>query len=181
MALLFRSWMGCFFVILILCHEMGHYLAGRFLGLSVEWPVFFLWSKIGVLMEPAESRHMEAWVAAAGTLSNLLSGFFCLVLASYWTARSTDLLLAGWVATLTIVLNLIVPTSTDASKVIWAARGPDPGFMSTLWIWRDPTVESTITRGAWLTHYVMAIIASLYLFYLFSKALWKAYGLDYLI
>jgi len=77
---------GVGFVILILIHEMGHYIDIRRRGLPAEMPVFLpglgayvRWQALGV------SRQTRAAVSLAGPLAGLMASVVCLFL--WWKTR----------------------------------------------------------------------------------------------
>jgi Zn-dependent protease len=74
------------FVVLILVHEMGHYLAARRRGLNVGAPTFIPF--VGAWIELKDQPHdaeTEAYVGFAGPLVGSLGALLC-----YFLARSYD-------------------------------------------------------------------------------------------
>lgn len=101
--LLFGWKFGLGFAVLILLHEMGHYVAARRRGLKVEMPVFLpglgayvRWYSMGISLDDL------AGIALAGPIAGLLSTLICL--AIYFTTRSP---LFGALAHVGAWLNLI--------------------------------------------------------------------------
>ena len=74
------------FVILILLHEMGHYVAARLCGLDVGLPMFipFVGAWIN-LKEVPHNVHTEAYIGFAGPLAGTIAALGC-----YWLSRTTD-------------------------------------------------------------------------------------------
>ncbi|HKY01568.1 MAG TPA: site-2 protease family protein [Burkholderiales bacterium] len=108
-AFVFGWWYAVGFVLLILVHEMGHYIAARKRGLNVGAPTFipFLgaWIQLKDLPHDAET---EAYVGIAGPLAGTLGALFC-----YFLARNydSDLLLALSYAGFFINLFNLIPLS----------------------------------------------------------------------
>jgi Zn-dependent protease len=82
----YGSWFGIGFAVLILWHEMGHYVAVRRLGLPADMPVFLpglgayvRWQAMGVSVET------RAMVSLAGPIAGLVAAMIC---AALW--RATD-------------------------------------------------------------------------------------------
>ena len=67
------------FLILIFIHEMGHYVAAKYKGLTVLPPVF---TPMGAYVQhsPAPSADVEAFVSYAGPLFGTIGGIAALVL-----------------------------------------------------------------------------------------------------
>jgi Zn-dependent protease len=97
------------FVLLILCHEMGHYLAARNKGLDVGAPMFIPFVGAWVqLKDIPHNVHTEAYVGFAGPLIGSLAALGC-----YWIARATDSTLMLALAYSGFMLNLfnLIPIS----------------------------------------------------------------------
>ena len=84
---LFGAKFGVGFALLILVHEMGHFIDIRRRGLPADMPVFLpgfgayvRWQALGV------TRQTRAEVSLAGPLAGLLGGVFCL--AMWWGTGS---------------------------------------------------------------------------------------------
>lgn len=110
------------FVLLILVHEMGHYLAARHRGLDVGAPTFIpfvgAWIELKDLPHDAET---EAYVGFAGPLVGSLGALAC-----YFLARSygSDLLLALAYAGFFINLFNLIPLSPFDGGRITAVLSP---------------------------------------------------------
>ena len=81
---LFGAKFGIGFVLLILLHEMGHYIDIRRRGLPADMPVFLpglgayvRWQALGV------TRQTRAEVSLAGPLAGLLGAIFCAAMWAY--------------------------------------------------------------------------------------------------
>ncbi len=84
---LFGAKFGIGFVLLILVHEMGHYIDIRRRGLPADMPIFLpglgayvRWQALGV------TRQTRAEVSLAGPLAGLIGAIFCA--AMWWYTRS---------------------------------------------------------------------------------------------
>lgn len=85
-ALLFGWQYAAGFVLLLFCHEMGHYLAAKQRGLNVGVPMFIPFVGAWIqLKELPHDVHTEAYVGIAGPAAGTLSAFIC-----YWLARTYD-------------------------------------------------------------------------------------------
>ena len=108
-AFVFGWWYAVGFVLLILVHEMGHYIAARRRGLNVGAPTFipFLGAWIELKDLPHDSET-EAYVGIAGPLAGTLGALVC-----YFLARNydSDLLLALSYAGFFINLFNLIPLS----------------------------------------------------------------------
>jgi Zn-dependent protease len=104
------------FVVLILVHEMGHYLAARRRGLNVGAPTFIpfvgAWIELKDLPHDAET---EAYVGFAGPLVGSLGALLCYFLArSYDSALLLALSYAGFFLNL---FNLIPLSPFDGGRI----------------------------------------------------------------
>ncbi len=105
------------FVLLILVHEMGHYLAARRIGLNVGLPTFipFLGAWIELKEQPM-SVAQEAYVAFAGPFVGTIGATAVLWLAGQYDSQ---LLLALAYAGLFINLfNLMPMTPFDGGRIV---------------------------------------------------------------
>lgn len=115
-ALLFGWPFAAGFVGLILCHEMGHYVAARQRGLSVSLPMFipFLGAYIALRDQPHDAET-EAYVAYAGPFVGSLACFAVYFLSRHYDSR---LLLAlaqsGFMINL---FNLIPVSPLDGGRI----------------------------------------------------------------
>ncbi len=104
------------FVLLIFCHEMGHYLAARLKGLDVGAPTFipFVGAWIQLKKLPHDV-HTEAYVGIAGPFAGTLSALGC-----YWLARSSDshlLLALAYAGFMINLFNMIPISPLDGGRI----------------------------------------------------------------
>ena len=116
---LFGMWFGVGFAVLILCHEMGHYVEVKRRGLPVEVPVFLpglgayvKWKNLGV------SGEGRAMISLAGPLAGFLSSAVC-ILGYSQTHSKLWLALAHSGAWLNL-MNLIPVWALDGAQAIQA-------------------------------------------------------------
>jgi Zn-dependent protease len=118
------------FVLLILVHEMGHYVAARQRGLNVGAPTFIPF--VGAWIELKELPHnveTEAYVGFAGPLAGSAAAMLC-----YYAAREfgSDLLLAlAYSGCMLNLINLIPISPLDGGRItaiispkVWLAGVP---------------------------------------------------------
>lgn len=118
------------FVLLILVHEMGHYVAARQRGLDVGAPTFIPF--VGAWIQLKELPHdveTEAYVGFAGPIAGTLGAMAC-----YWYARDTGSSLVLALAYSGFMLNLfnLIPISPlDGGRItaiispkVWLAGIP---------------------------------------------------------
>lgn len=104
------------FVLLILVHEMGHYLAARQRGLDVGAPTFIPF--VGAWIELKQRPHdaeTEAYVGIAGPVAGTVGALLC-----FYAARSTDsqlLLALAYSGFMINLFNLIPLTPFDGGRV----------------------------------------------------------------
>jgi Zn-dependent protease len=126
-AFVFGWWYALGFVLLILCHELGHYVAARQRGLDVGAPTFipFLGAWIAMKDMPKDVET-EAYVGIAGPVAGTLAALVC-----YYLARSYDskLLLALAYAGLFINLFNMIPLSPLDGGRITAILSPRIWFL----------------------------------------------------
>src|SRR5262245_8185510 len=108
-AFIFGWWYAVGFVVLLLVHEMGHYVAARRRGLDVGAPTFIPF--VGAWIELKQMPHdaeTEAYVGFAGPLVGSLGALAC-----YFLARNydSDLLLALSYAGFFLNLFNLIPIS----------------------------------------------------------------------
>ena len=132
------------FVLLLLVHELGHYIAARQRGLDVGAPVFIPF--VGAWIQLKEMPHdadTEAYVGLGGPLAGTVASLAC-----YFAARSTgsDLLLlalsyAGFFINL---FNLIPLSPFDGGRItavlsprIWLVGVP---VLVALFFWRPSPI-----------------------------------------
>lgn len=104
------------FVLLLLVHEMGHYVMAKRLGQSVSAPVFvpFLGALINMRRQPA-SVQQEATMALAGPTVGTAAAWLCVVVgitqhSEFWAAL-------GYLGCLLNLFNLIPATPLDGGRV----------------------------------------------------------------
>lgn len=110
------------FVVLIFCHEMGHFMAARQRGLAVGAPTFIPF--VGAWIELKQLPHdveTEAYVGIAGPVVGSLSALVCYLLA---VAQGGTLLLALAYAGFMINLFNLIPLSPFDGGRITAIISP---------------------------------------------------------
>src|SRR5258706_15535802 len=121
-AFIFGWWYAVGFVLLILVHEMGHFVAARMRGLDVGAPTFIpfvgAWIELKTMPHDAET---EAYVGVAGPLAGTAGAVAC-----YFFARAydSDLLLALSYAGFFINLFNLIPLSPFDGGRITAVLSP---------------------------------------------------------
>lgn len=138
-ALIFGFWYAVGFVLLILVHEMGHYIAAKQKGLDVGAPTFIPF--VGAWIQMKELPHSvetEAYVGMGGPLVGTAGALVC-----YFLARSydSDLLLALSYAGFFINLFNLIPLSPfDGGRItaivsprVWLLGVP---ILVALFLWR---------------------------------------------
>ena len=131
------------FVLLLLVHELGHYIAARQRGLDVGAPVFIPF--VGAWIQLKDMPHdadTEAYVGLGGPLAGTVASLAC-----YFAARSTgsDLLLALSYAGFFINLFNLIPLSPfDGGRItavlsqrIWLVGVP---VLVALFFWRPSPI-----------------------------------------
>jgi Zn-dependent protease len=115
-ALVFGVWYAVGFVLLILVHELGHYVAARQRGLDVGVPTFIpfvgAWIQLKELPHDAET---EAYVGIAGPVAGTLAALAC-----YFLARHTDsglLLALAYAGFFLNLFNLIPISPLDGGRI----------------------------------------------------------------
>ena len=104
------------FVLLILVHEMGHYIAARQKGLNVGAPTFITF--VGAWIELKDLPHdveTEAYVGFAGPIVGTLGAIAC-----YWAARvyNSQLMLAlAYSGFMLNLFNLIPISPLDGGRI----------------------------------------------------------------
>jgi Zn-dependent protease len=115
-------------VLLLLLHEMGHYVVIRAKRLPASLPIMipFLGAFVQMWRMPANVRD-EAEIALAGPLAGALSGVVCLVLAWRLPAWPAHLfLLLAYIGFAFNLLNLIPVLPLDGGRIVGAI---------TRWLW----------------------------------------------
>ncbi len=104
------------FVILLLAHEMGHYLAAQKRGLNVGLPTFIPF--VGAWIEMKQMPHdaeTEAYVGFAGPFVGSIAALACYFLARYF---DSDLLLAiSYSGFFLNLFNLIPVSPFDGGRI----------------------------------------------------------------
>lgn len=104
------------FLLLLLCHEMGHYLAARRRGLNVGAPTFIPF--VGAWIEMKEIPHdaeTEAYVGVAGPFAGTLASLIC-----YFLARDNNsalLLAISYSGFFLNLFNLIPISPLDGGRI----------------------------------------------------------------
>jgi Zn-dependent protease len=141
-ALIFGVWYAVGFVLLIFCHEMGHFLAARQRGLNVGAPTFIpfvgAWIELKQLPHDAET---EAYVGIAGPLVGSLSALLC-----YFFAVIQDSMLMLALAYAGFMINLfnLIPLSPFDGGRITAIISPKmwlvgvPVLIALFFVWPSP-------------------------------------------
>ena len=120
---LYGAWFGVGLAVLILVHELGHYVEVRRRGLTADLPMFIpglgayvRWTATGVTPE------MRALVSLAGPLAGALGALFCVLL---WldTRQGLWIGLASFSAFINL-LNLIPVWSLDGGQAMAAINRP---------------------------------------------------------
>jgi Zn-dependent protease len=131
------------FVLLILVHEMGHFLAARQRGLDVGAPTFIPF--IGAWIQLKDRPHnaeMEAYVGLAGPLAGTFGASLCYLAGQYF---HVPLLLALSYAGFFINLFNLVPLSPfDGGRVtavlsprVWLVGAP---LLVAMFLWRPSPI-----------------------------------------
>jgi Zn-dependent protease len=115
-ALIFGWWYAVGFVLLIFCHEMGHFMAARQRGLNVGAPTFIpfvgAWIELKQLPHDAET---EAYVGIAGPLVGTLSALACFLFAVL--QGSTLLLALAYAGFMLNLFNLLPLSPFDGGRI----------------------------------------------------------------
>ena len=116
-ALFFGWWYAVGFVLLMLVHEMGHYISARRAGMNVGLPTFipFVGAWIELKDQPLSVEH-EARIAFAGPFAGTLAAVAVLAVAvSTTSALLMALAYAGFFLNL---FNLIPITPFDGGRIV---------------------------------------------------------------
>ncbi|MGI6091564.1 MAG: peptidase M50 [Negativicutes bacterium] len=107
------------FVLLLLCHELGHVIASRAVGMKTQGPIFvpFIGAALALKDAPVNAR-MEANIAIGGPALGTLSALICLT-CYLWT-DSMLLLVLSYTACLLNLFNLIPCDPLDGGKIAGA-------------------------------------------------------------
>jgi len=138
-AFVFGVWYAVGFVLLILVHELGHYVAARQRGLDVGAPTFIpfvgAWIQLKDLPHDAET---EAYVGIAGPVAGTAAAVACYFLARYY---DSGLLLAlAYAGFFLNLFNLIPVSPLDGGRItqilsprVWLLGVP---ILAGLFLWR---------------------------------------------
>jgi Zn-dependent protease len=138
-ALVFGFWYAVGFVLLILVHEMGHFIAAKQKGLDVGAPTFIPFVGAWIqLKELPHSVETEAYVGMGGPLVGTAGALVCYFLARIY---DSDLLLALSYAGFFINLFNLIPLSPfDGGRItaivsprVWLLGVP---ILVALFLWR---------------------------------------------
>lgn len=162
-AMLFGWWYAVGFVLLLLVHEMGHYVAARRLGMNVGLPTFipFVGAWIELKDQPLSVKQ-EAEIAFAGPFAGTVAAVIVLAL-SQWQ-QSTLLLALAYAGFFLNLFNLVPVTPFDGGRIvailspkIWFVGvplligafmlSPSPMFLMILLL-VAPTIFASL-RAAW--------------------------------
>lgn len=127
------------FVLLIFCHEMGHFLAARRRGLNVGAPTFIPF--VGAWIELKELPHdveTEAYVGIAGPVVGTLAALACFLAA---VLRDSTLLLAlAYAGFMLNLFNLLPLSPFDGGRItaiispkVWLLGVPLLGALFFVW------------------------------------------------
>ncbi|MDR1285433.1 MAG: site-2 protease family protein [Campylobacteraceae bacterium] len=131
------------FVLLIFCHEMGHYLAAKKLGLNVGAPTFipFVGAWIALKEQPLKAED-EAYVGIAGPFVGTIAAVICY----FWALKSeSNLFLAISYAGFFINLFNLIPLPPFDGGRITAAISRKMWFVGVpiligVFVWRPSPI-----------------------------------------
>ena len=112
---------GLGFVLLILVHELGHYVEAKRQGLNPQIPVFipFIGAYVALRNQPFDPWS-NALVSVAGPVAGGIGALFCLV---YGTATDSDLLRAlAYAGFFLNLINLVPIAFLDGGHILRAWR-----------------------------------------------------------
>jgi Zn-dependent protease len=134
------------FVLLLLCHELGHYFAARRRGLNVGAPTFIPF--VGAWIQMKELPHdveTEAYVSIAGPVVGTLAALVCYYLARNY--NSSLLLALAYAGCFLNLFNLIPLAPLDGGRIV-AIISPKIWFLGL-----------PVLTGAYLLHPSPLLIA----------------------
>lgn len=106
------------FLLLLLIHEMGHFLAARQVGVKVSPPIFTpVGAVIAMLSQPASAKD-EAYFAIAGPVLGTVAAFAAALLSLYF--GSSELCLASKFAFALNLFNLLPLAPMDGGRISMA-------------------------------------------------------------
>src|SRR5574341_834528 len=114
--LVFGWWYAVGFVLLIFCHEMGHFLAAKQRGLDVGAPTFipFVGAWIQLKNQPM-NVETEAYVAMAGPVLGTIAAMACYYQAA--SAQSALWLALAYAGLMLNLFNLIPLSPLDGGRI----------------------------------------------------------------
>jgi Zn-dependent protease len=147
---LFGAKFGIGFAVLILIHEMGHFIDVRRRGLPAEMPVFLpglgayvRWRALGV------SQKTRSAVSLAGPLAGWISAAACLVI--WWKTGSGVMAALARAGAWLNVLNLIPVWALDGGQAILALNKTERLILLTvtmaLWLFMGESVFFLVALG----------------------------------
>ena len=140
------------FVLLILVHEMGHFVAARQRGLNVGAPTFIpfvgAWVQLKDLPHDAET---DAYIGIAGPVAGTLAAFACFEAGRYY---DSNLLLAlAYSGYMINLFNLLPLGPLDGGRItavvspkIWLIGAP---LLVGLFIWHPSPMYLLVALIAW--------------------------------
>jgi Zn-dependent protease len=107
------------FILLLFCHEIGHVIASRVVGLKASNPLFvpFVGAVINLSRAPVNAK-MEANVAIGGPAMGTISALVCLLF--YFWSDSFLMLILAYTSCLLNLFNLIPCVPLDGAKIAGA-------------------------------------------------------------
>jgi Zn-dependent protease len=141
---------GVGFAVLILVHEMGHYVEVKRRGLPAEMPVFLpglgayvKWIAMGVSLETRSA------ISLAGPMAGLLASGVCLI---WWRMTGSGIAMAlGHVSALLNVLNLIPVWVLDGGQAILALNRSERVVLAlvsvSLWYFSGDMIFLLVAAG----------------------------------
>lgn len=116
---------GVGFVLLLLIHEMGHYLTAQYLGLNVGSPIFIPFVGAFIAMkEMPPNAATESTIALGGPMLGTLSALLCIPL--YFLTGSDLFLALAYIGFMLNLFNLIPIHPLDGGRIV-ASISP--------WLW----------------------------------------------
>ncbi len=107
---------GAGFVALLLCHEMGHYIAARQRGLAVGLPAFIPFVGAWVaLKDRLPDAETEAYVGIAGPAVGSFAALICYMVAQ--SQGNETLLAVSYAGFMINLFNLLALSPLDGSRI----------------------------------------------------------------
>lgn len=118
-AKLYGAAYGIGFVLLLMIHEMGHYLCAKLLKLNVSLPLFIPFAGAFINMkEMPPNAEAEAKVGLGGPVLGSLGAFLCMLL--YYPIRHDFLLALAYTGFMLNLFNLIPIKPLDGGRAVSA-------------------------------------------------------------